>query len=79
MANKGTQGETITVSLTASVGEAGPAQSISLPAGGAGNVSFPWTAPKKKQSQAHLRVATPPLDGEKNISDNKDSVTIVVR
>lgn len=79
IANKGTQGETVSVNLTANVGEAGAPQTISLPAGGAGNVALVWTAPKKRHNQALLKVAIPPLDGEKDTADNKDSVSIRVK
>ncbi len=74
VANQGTQNETFTVVFSPSAGVPGPTQSISLPAGGAGNVSFSWITPKKKQHTVQLRVTTPFLDGERDKGDNKDSI-----
>lgn len=79
VANQGTQSETFTVVLDASHGMTGPAQSISLPAGGATTVSFSWTAPRKRQEHVNLRVSIPPVPGETDTKDNKGSTTSQVR
>jgi hypothetical protein len=42
--------------------------------GGAGNISFSWITPKKKQHTVQLRVTTPFLNGETDKGDNKDSI-----
>lgn len=78
MSNQGNQTETFTVSLSATGGSVGPAQSLTLAPNGSATAKIPWTAPYAAGTFT-LTGRASVLSGETDTADNTASTTIKVK
>jgi len=78
MSNQGNQTETFTVSLSATGGSVGPAQSLTLAPNGSATAKIPWTAPYAAGTFT-LTGRALVLSGETDTADNTSSTTIKVK